>query len=181
MDFFNKRYFKESQSRILTLGELTNENTIYIISEILEINKHDEKKKNKEPIQLIITSGGGNIYEGLGLIDVIINSQTPIHTICYGLAMSMSLCVLTAGHHRIMSSRSTLMYHEGGFDLGLMKLTGQNNELKELERIEKICDDLIIERSSLSLNQLKKVKKQQKEWYITPEEALKLNLIDEII
>jgi ATP-dependent Clp protease protease subunit len=121
------------------------------------------------------------MYEGLGLIDVIINSNTPIHTICYGLAMSISLCILIAGHHRVMSNRSTLMYHEGSFELGSIKLTGHEHELKESKRIENICDNLILEKTRISLKQLKNIKKQQKEWYIPPDEALKLGIIDEII
>jgi len=180
MSILNKKLLKETD-RILTLGDVNNENALYIISEILEINKIDEKKKIKEPIQLIISSAGGNIYEGLGIIDVIRNSKTPIHTICYGLAMSMSLNILIAGHYRLMSSNSTLMYHEGGYEMDYAKLTNHKLEVKEIERIEKICDNLILENTKLTLNQLKKIKKEQKEWYITSDEALKLGIIDEII
>ena len=73
------------------------------------------------------------------------------------------------------------MYHEGGFDLGIVKLTGHKFELNELERIEKICDDLVLERTKINIRQLKHIKKQQKEWYIKPDEALKLGIVDKII
>lgn len=181
MDFISKRYFKETQSRILTLGEITNENATYVISEILEINKFDEKKKHKEPIQLILTSCGGLVYEGLGIIDVIQNSITPIHITCYGLAMSMALPILVSGHYKKMSQNSTLMYHEIAWDTGHEKLTNHRFGIKEGERLIKIYDNIIINNTKLKLRQLNEIKKQQKEWYIPPDEALSLGIIDEII
>jgi ATP-dependent Clp protease protease subunit len=170
-------------SRILTLGTIDEDNSNDIIYAILEINYSDKLKKpeQREPIKLIINSIGGDMYSGFGIIDCISNSTTPIHTICYGSAFSMALPILIIGHYRMMSNRSTLMYHEGGFDLGHMKLTGHTHEINELNRIEKICDDLMLEKTKLTLKQFKTIKKQQKEWYITPTEALKYGIVDEII
>lgn len=181
MDFISKRFFKDTQSRIITLGDITNENATYIISEILEINKFDEKKKIKEPIELILTSCGGLVYEGFGIIDVIQNSITPIHITCYGLAMSMAFPILVSGHYRKMSQNSTLMYHEVAWDSGYEKLTNHKFGVKEGERLIKIFDTIIIDNTNINKKQLDGIKRQQKEWYISPDEALKLGIIDEII
>jgi len=181
MSFINKRFFKDTQSRILTLGEINNENTTHLISEILEINAFDKKKKIKKPIELVLISCGGNIYEGLGILDIIQNSITPIHITCYGLTMSMALPILTVGHYRKMSKNSTLMYHEIAWETGYEKLTNYKYEVKEGERLIKIYDDIITTNTNIKQIQLNKIKKQQKEWYILPDEALKLGIIDEII
>lgn len=181
MDFISKRFFKDTQSRIITLGEITNENALYVISEILEINKFDEKKKHKEPIELILTSCGGLVYDGFGIIDAIKNSITPIHITCYGLAMSMALPILTVGHYRIMSKNSTLMYHEIAWETSYEKLTNHKFEVREGERLIKMFDSIIIDNTNITQRKLNEIKKQQKEWYIPPDEALKLGIIDEII
>jgi len=181
MDFISKRFFKDTQSRIITLGEITNENSTYIISEILEINKFDEKKKNKEPIELILTSCGGLVYDGFGIIDVIKNSNTPVHITCYGFAMSMALPILVSGHYRKMGKNSTLMYHDIGWETNYDKLKRHKESLEEGQRTLSIIDNILINKSNLSLNKLNKIKKMQQDWYITPKEALKLNIIDEII
>ena len=180
MSILNKKLLKETD-RILTLGDVNNENALYIISEILEINKFDEKKKHKEPIELILSSCGGLVYDGFGIIDAIKNSITPIHITCYGLAMSMALPILVSGHYRKMSQNSTLMYHEIAWDTGYEKLTNHKFGVKEGERLIKMFDNTIVDNTNITQRKLNEVKKQQKEWYINSDEALKLGIIDEII
>lgn len=182
MSILNKRSFKETQSRILILGEINEENTNCIIADILDINDIDKriKKEKREPIQLIITSEGGEVYRGLGLVDVITKSETPIHTICYGLAMSMALPILISGHYRKASSRSVIMYHEISYNMDT-KLTGHKYEMSEMNRLNKIYEDIILNKSLITKKQLNVIKKQQKEWYITPDKAKELGIIDEII
>lgn len=176
---FKKNIINNFESnRIITLGEINNENATQIISFILELNKN---QNNNKPIELIITSGGGNVYEGFGIIDAINNSTIPIHTTCYGLGMSMALPILISGHHRKMSSNATLMYHDISYNIEENKLQHHINELKETKRISKKYEKIIINNSNITKDQLHEIKKQQKEWYITPKQALKLGLIDEII
>lgn len=167
--------------RIITLGDISNENVNIIIKQILDINYIDKHKRKCEPIELILTSNGGNVYEGLGLIDVINNSKTPIHITCYGLAMSMALPILVSGHYRKMGKNSTLMYHDIGWETNYDKLKRHKESLEEGQRTLSIIDNILINKSNLSLNKLNKIKKMQQDWYITPKEALKLNIIDEII
>ena len=68
-------------NRIITLGEVTNEHICDTIEQIYEINNEDKNKEadKREPIKLILNSPGGDVYDGIGLIDVIEQSETPIH------------------------------------------------------------------------------------------------------
>jgi len=169
--------------RIITLGDIDEENSNDIIQFIHEIN-HIDAGKNAgkcEPIKLIVNSYGGDIYRGFGVIDAILNSVIPVHTICYGAALSMAFTIMAVGHYRTASKHSTFMYHEGGFDLGYMKLTGHKSELGELNRIESLCDNLLLERTTLTKKQLNALKREHKDWYISAEEALNYGIIDEVI
>ena len=71
----------EYLSRVFTLGDITSESACEVIGLIYEVNKEDKNKaeENRDPIQLIINSSGGSVYDGIGIIDAIEQSITPIH------------------------------------------------------------------------------------------------------
>lgn len=162
---------KVKLSRIITLGEITQENVNEIIGLIYEINEEDIKKTHVEPIKLIINSFGGDVYSGLALIDTIDNSRTPIFTICYGSAMSMALLVYVAGHERYASKNATFMYHEAAYPAE-GKVLHHKQELREVERIDKICDNYLISKTKLTSDLLNQVKNTQSEWYFDVEAAI---------
>ena len=65
---------------------------------LYQIREDDEKDEKGEPIKLYINSYGGSVYDMWGLIDVILNSKTPIYTYCTGYAMSAAFKIFLAGH-----------------------------------------------------------------------------------
>jgi ATP-dependent Clp protease protease subunit len=167
-------------SRIITLGDIDCIEINEIIQDIYEINDEDRKRQTVEPIKLIINSFGGEVFSGLALIDVIDSSQTPIHTICHGTAMSMALIVYAAGHHRIASKYSTFMYHEAAYEIN-GKVAFHKQELKETERIDKICDAYLISKTKLTQKVLQPHRDRQSEWYFDVKTAQKYGLVDEIL
>jgi len=171
---------KEPLSRIITLGNIDCISVNDIVQLIYEINEEDAKKTTVEPIKLIINSFGGELYSGLALIDTIDNSQTPIHTICHGAAMSMALIVYAAGHHRLASKYATFMYHEATYSTE-GKVVFHKQELKEVERTDKICDDYLLSRTKLTQKQFNDIKNKQKEWYFDVNTAKEFGLVDEIL
>jgi ATP-dependent Clp protease protease subunit len=171
---------KKPTGRIVSLGDIETDNVNEIIEIIYEINEEDAKKTQKEPIKLIINSFGGELYSGLALIDVIDNSQTPIHTICHGSAMSMALIIFAAGHHRFASKYATFMYHEASYPAE-GKVMHHKQELKETERTDKLCDDYLISKTKFTAKQLKDIKDKRAEWYFDVKTAMKHGLVHEII
>jgi len=167
-------------SRVITLGDIDCIEINQIIQDIYEINAEDHKKTTVEPIKLIINSFGGEVFSGLALIDVIDSSQTPIHTICHGTAMSMALIIYAAGHHRIASKYATFMYHEAAYELN-GKVAFHKQELKETERIDKICDAYLISKTKFTKNILQPHRDRQAEWYFDVKTAQKYGLVDEIL
>jgi ATP-dependent Clp protease protease subunit len=167
-------------SRIITLGDIDCIEVNEIIQDIYEINDEDRKRQTVEPIKLIINSFGGEVFSGLALIDVIDSSQTPIHTICHGSAMSMALIVYAAGHHRIASKYATFMYHEAAYELN-GKVAFHKQELKETERIDKICDAYLISKSKFTQKVLQPHRDRQAEWYFDVKTAQRYGLVDEIL
>jgi ATP-dependent Clp protease protease subunit len=171
------------QSRIIQLGEIDNENACIVVEAIYEINEEDKKKEEdkREPIKLILMSPGGNVYDGMGIIDVIEQSITPIHIYVHGHAQSMGFAIATCGHYRYASKRTTFMYHELSWETDREKLQYHEQEVKEGKRLWQIYDDIITTNTDIPLKTLSQVKKQHKEWYMTAQEALEWGVIDEII
>jgi ATP-dependent Clp protease protease subunit len=176
----DRRSKSDSLSRVLTLGYIDELTINGLIQEIYEINNEDAKKTKVEPIKLIINSPGGEIYNGMALIDVIDSSQTPIYTICHGHAMSMALVVFSSGHHRIASKYATFMYHESNYEIG-GKVSFHKQELDECVRIDKLCDSYFMSKTKFTDEILKPYRDRQAEWYFDVKTAQKYGLVDEIL
>lgn len=145
-----------------------------------QFRSQEYRKYKRRPIHLILNTYGGSVYDGLGLIGAIERSRTPVHVTVLGTAMSMGLFILASGHKRIMSRHATLMYHQLSVFLR-DKLEGIKDAVKESERLEAVCEQILFERTGLTPKALQPYKTQKKEWYIAAEEALKLKIVDKVI
>jgi ATP-dependent Clp protease protease subunit len=157
-----------------------------VIENIIKINKFDDDNDKKEkdykrvPIEIIINSKGGSVYDGLGLINVIDNSRTVIHTYVYGLAASMGLLIAVSGHRRFVGRLSTLMYHSVSNTIR-GKLEHLKNRIDEVQRLQHVYDEYLLGRTKLELSQLISVQEHKRDWFMTPEEALGWGIFDEIV
>jgi ATP-dependent Clp protease protease subunit len=171
------------ENRIYTLGAINNESACSVINYIFEINQIDENTKinNRQPIKLIINSPGGDVYEGMGIVDIIKKSITPIWVYVYGHAQSMAFAIVAVGHKRFASVNSTFMYHELSWGTDDSKLKYYKQELKEAERLWMSYDDIILKNTKITKSMLRKIYKESINWYIDSKQALELGIIDEIL
>ena len=177
MEAINKRAF------YLT-GEIDNQSIRDINIQLLKIIKEDNEQEEKlkeykrEPIELYINSFGGSVYDAFSLIDIIIHSNTPIHTICTGYAMSAGFLIFICGAKRLMTPHATLMIHQisGGFK---GKFGDIEVGLEEYQRVEKIINKLIFERTKITPKMMEKNRKQKEDWYLNTTEAIELCCNDE--
>ncbi|MDB5052996.1 MAG: hypothetical protein JWM44_1046 [Bacilli bacterium] len=177
----------EKKSRIIMLSAVINKDSAKtVIEEILKINKEDAEREKKEkdfkrePIELIVNSNGGAVYDGFSIVATIDSSKTPIHTYVYGYAMSMGLLVAVSGHKRFGSRFSTFMYHQISSN-PTGKIEEISNSLEEYLRLETVYDEYLLSKANIQKSELDETKKLKMNWYISSDEALKLKLIDEII
>lgn len=175
------------RNRVLFLGEdVSQESVQEIIKSIYEFNMEDEQNESlfveyeRPAIHLILNTYGGSVYDGLGLVGAIDLSRTAVAVTCIGSAMSMGLLVLASGHIRRMHAYSTAMYHQIS-SISFDKLEGMKKDLIETERLEKLYDLILMKKTKLQEADLLKHKQSKSEWYITPKEALKFGIVDEIL
>lgn len=180
-------YRKENDSRNLVLSaEIDNTSVGDIIESILDINTVDDElstdlcEYKREPIKLVINSFGGSVYDGFALIAAIEGSKTPIHGYAYGSAMSMAFAIYISTHFRFAHKTTTFMYHEIS-DYFADNITGIKQNLKECERIQKIYDNYVISRTSMSLDKMRFMKDKKEDWYISAQEALRYKIVHKLL
>ncbi|MGG1659537.1 ClpP family protease [Brevibacillus sp. NRS-1366] len=178
---------KQLKIRKVLLSDFISSGSVNgVIKEIFEINYDDDLKENeykdfeRNPIELYINSFGGSCYDGLALVDTIRNSKTPVHTYCFGSAMSMGLWIYLAGASRFAGKNCTFMYHEVS-SFVWDKLEGLKQEVKEMQRLQDMYDAIIKENTNIMQDKLDAIKERKAEWYIPTEDALKLGICHEII
>jgi ATP-dependent Clp protease protease subunit len=174
---------KTTQNRNITLAEITQQSANEVIRFIYEMNLEDKKLpiERREPIKLIINSEGGDVYSGFGIVEAVQLSTTPVHTICHGQAQSMALLILAAGHERYIGPYSTVMYHEINWETEYSPGKFHKQEMNEAERMQFIYDDLLLESTNLTNEQLEKIKNHKGYWYISSADAMTFNIVDEIL
>jgi ATP-dependent Clp protease protease subunit len=157
-----------------------------IIMGILEINRYDEEQLEKNekyvrrPINLIVNTYGGSIYDGFALVSVMDTSKTPVHTYCYGKAMSMGFLIFAIGHKRFAHPLATFMYHNGA--------VGMHDDYKGLEygleqgkSIVAMGDRYITSITNITQEKLDHYKERRQNWYMFAEEAFEYGLVDELL
>ncbi len=168
------------KDRVIYLNEDISDYTIACIVPLIhKINKDDEglEESERKPIHLHITSYGGSAYDGWHLVSTIENSKTPVHTYVEGYAMSMGLPIYLSGKVRHLGKYATLLYHElrGGAN-------GTRQEVKRLDkeydRLQKLYDDYIISKTSVTQEILDDHQERVSDWYIGFDEAKKFNMFD---
>jgi ATP-dependent Clp protease protease subunit len=171
--------FDVATSSVLMFGDIA-EGTLYdLVLRIRAImHMRDDDKKN-DPINIIINSDGGDVYESLGMIDFIQSLDVKVNTICRGRAMSAAALLLCAGTGtRAASKNSTIMFHE--ISSGIYgKSSDMKANVQHTEKLEEILINIITTNSKKDSIFWKD--KILKDYYLSPEEALDLGVIDTVI
>lgn len=176
---------KNESRTIILMDEIRLESVVPIVKQIIAINEHDNKmdltNKNYErkPIDFYLYTNGGAMRTGNMLIDAIMSSKTHIHIHAMGIIASMGVPIIVSAHKRIGYRRTRFMYH-GATSGDWGTLPQKEINLDESKVLQKMMDDLIIEKTHIVDEQLAKYRETSKDWYFGAEEALKLGVIDEI-
>ena len=140
----------------------------------------DSKEECKE-INMYISSGGGSIYAGNGIIDVMRHIKTPVNTICTGIAMSMGLAILSSGtgERKAMPNSRLMALSLAGGTQG--KYQDMAIDFKESEYLQDKMMKLMSDNTNGKTSYDEMVKLCDRDYFMDPEEAIRIGLIDKII
>lgn len=139
-----------------------------------------EMESDKD-IKIYIDSGGGSVYSGLGLLDVMDFVKPDIITVNTGLAASMAaviLCSGTKGKRKALKRSRTMIHQPLGYT-GYAQATDMEIEAKEINSLKKELYEIISDSTGQVYDKV--YKDSERDYWMTAAEAKKYGMIDEII
>lgn len=149
---------------------------------IMAYNRKDKNKsvEERKPIYLHIFSGGGDVFSGNALLDLILQSKTPVYTINDGKAFSMAGYLFIAGHKRFAFEHSVLMLHDG-----MLSATGDASKVEDFTDFNKKSrvrdQELVMSCSHGRMPEDEYKEHARADWYMFADYAQKRGLVDCII
>ena len=166
------------EDSIIFINDEINDHTLTdLVIRMRSLLQH--RKDKSAPVNLMINSPGGDIYEMFGIIDYIESLDVKVNTICRGRAFSAAAIILTCGTgSRMMSKRSTVMFHQSSSFLG-GKMSDITAYLDNVKNLEKVIYTMLAERTKKDAEWWKN--KMRNDMFLTAEELLEIGVIDQII
>lgn len=161
--------------RIVVLHGDVNEHTIsHVVVQLLQL-----ANQNHKPIHLVISTYGGSVDEMFSLYDTIKFLPCPVHTIALGKVMSAGVLLLASGvkGKRLIGRSARIMIHpiSGGLYGNVFEAM---NEVKEHGRLQSLMTDALQKETKMSKEEIEKIMKAGHDYYLTPEEAIKMGIVD---
>jgi ATP-dependent Clp protease protease subunit len=167
-----------TEPKIIRVNEFTEES-----AKIFSQEMNDAHNTGQNIIPIVIDSYGGYVDSLLSMVSDIEHSDLTVATVCVGKAMSCGSVLLSCGADgfRFADSLSRIMIHEIGAGH-----FGKNEDLKasakETDRLQKLVFSMMAKNCGHSNDYFIELmhSKKNADWYLTPKEAKKHNLINEI-
>jgi ATP-dependent Clp protease protease subunit len=170
-------YSRLLRERIIFVGSaIDDEIANIIIAQLLFLQAEDSAK----PAYMYINSPGGVVTAGLAVYDTMQYIKPPVSTICLGQAASMGALLLAAGAKgkRYALPNSRIMIHQplGGAQ---GQATDIEIQTKEILRIKNMLHQILSNHTGQPMEKV--VRDTERDYYLSPEEALRYGIIDEVI
>lgn len=166
------------EDSVIFINDEINDNTLTdFIIRMRSLLQH--RKDKSAPVNLMINSPGGDVYEMFGIIDYIESLDVKVNTICRGRAMSAAAVILTCGTgSRMMSKRSTVMFHQSSSFMG-GKMSDITAYLDNIKSLEVLIYNMLAEKTKKDADWWKE--KMRNDMFLTADELLEIGVIDQII
>ena len=179
--FLNKRVdvFSEllSDRIIMLFNEINNDAACVIISQLLYLEAADSNKD----IYLYINSRGGDVQAGLAIFDTIRHLKCDVCTICVGTAASMGAFLLAAGTKgkRYSLEHSSILIHQALGAIPFSQTSDIEIHANRMSNMKKMLNGLLANMCNKTEKEIEK--DTDRDYYLTPKEAVKYGIIDEVI
>lgn len=175
-------YWKDRTNRTFYIDyEIDDDYSLLELAKVIiqmNIEEKDVRTEDLKPIRLFIHSYGGCLEQANFFCDLIQASRIPVITIAMGVAMSAGFLIFLSGRKRYAFSHTQMLIHEGSAafqDTAGQVEDAQKSYKKQIEEMKRyILDKTSIDEKTFNRN-------KNKDWYLSSEELVKYNIVDEII
>lgn len=140
---------------------------------------------SSEDIDLYIQSPGGSCYAGRSIsdtIDILNKKGIKVNTIGTGMVASMGAYLLASGTGtRKATKNCRIMVHSVSSGSGYSTYHDQKVNFKETEYLQQEILEDIVEFSNGKIDLTTLKEKSERDWYMSPTEAIEYGIIDEVV
>tara|TARA_Y100000592_G_scaffold15530_1_gene22771 strand:- start:4756 stop:5415 length:660 start_codon:yes stop_codon:yes gene_type:complete len=176
---------KEPDLRLMGLfSDVSDEKVAELVHALLYLDELNKVRKENKPVEFYICTYGGSADDMFALYDVMrqVRQNTEVHTIGMGKVMSAGVLILAAGTKgkRKIGKYCRVMIHSviGGSHGSLPNLA---NEMEAMQQIQKDYIEALVNETSMTKKDLKKLLERKVNVYLSAEEAVELGIADIII
>ena len=165
------------RERIIFLGTPVDDMVAnLIVAQLLLLDSENPEKD----IMLYINSPRGSVTAGLAIYDTMQHIRADVQTICLGQAASMGAFLLCSGAKgkRMALPHSRVLIHQplGGAQ---GQATDIEIQAQEILRIKKTLNEIMASNTGQSIKKIEK--DTDRDYIMTPQEALEYGMIDKVI
>ncbi|MBE7712979.1 MAG: ATP-dependent Clp endopeptidase proteolytic subunit ClpP [Cyanobacteria bacterium SIG26] len=165
------------RERIIFLGTAIDDMVAnLVVAQLLLLDSENPEKD----IMLYINSPGGSVTAGLAIYDTMQHIRADVSTICLGQAASMGAFLLSSGTKgkRMALPHSRVLIHQplGGAQ---GQATDIEIQAQEILRLKKALNETLAANTGQSLKKIEK--DTDRDYIMTPQEALEYGMIDKVI
>jgi ATP-dependent Clp protease, protease subunit len=184
--------YEEWYSEDRITAKLLERSTFFLTGEIDEENINDCIKwlvyenldsDDEKILTIYVNSQGGDLYQALGLIDIMKNSRMPIRTIGVGSVMSAAFLIVASGTkgERYISPNAGIMCHQ----MSSLEEYGKYHDIKaarkETDRLNQAMYDVLKQATLLDGRTIKNKLLPPHDVYMTADEMITFNAADHIL
>jgi ATP-dependent Clp protease protease subunit len=170
-------YSRLLKDRIVFLGTEVNDDVANLITaQFLFLESEDPEKE----ISFYINSPGGSVTAGMAIYDTMQFIKPPVSTLCLGQAASMAAVLLAAGakgrRYALPHSRMIIHQPHGGARGQAVDIEIQ---AREIIRARQEMNEILARHTGQNLRKIEK--DTDRDFIMTPSDAVEYGLIDEVI
>lgn len=176
-----KLYLEDLGDRLFYIDSEVDGDILHTVTmQIYKINGIDYgvPEEERTPIVIVINSGGGSVFDGIGLMDAIKQSKTPVIGICTAYAMSMAFAIFSVCHMRVSMPNSIFMYHDG-YEQYSNTSTKVADMAAFTPKVDRRINKMIAESSKFTVEYLEQIAPHDNYWFA--DEMAEKGVVDAII
>lgn len=178
--FSEYQYYKNLQDRKIIINNVID--AMLVEQVMLPLLEMDNDGTN-EPIEIVLCSIGGSLFDGMVLCDIIDKLKCPTTITVYSYAYSMGSIILMAGFNNPNVKKRCYKHSTALLHAGSSYLEGNSTSVKDqfnfYQKFEELVKEYTLTHSKITKEEYDKMERY--EWYMTSDTMLEKGLVDEII
>ena len=174
------QYYKQLKDRKIIINDQIDSSIVEtVMIPLLEMDNDGTGK----PIEIIISTVGGEIYSGFNLVDQIEKAKSPVTIHIMSMAASMGFLIAMAGKNNPNVKTVCHPFSVGLLHSGSQYMEGSAHAVKDTfdfsQHYEEKIKSYILTHTKIDENLYEKI--ERKEYWMDADEMKRLGIVDEII